>query len=53
MPAANMPTQTAAHTDNAQKLADKVFLLGEGLIVVAQTGQKNMAVEDLVDCLLM
>ena len=41
-------------TDNdAQKLADKVFLLGEGLIVAAQTGQKNMAVEDLVDCLLM
>ena len=46
-------SESGTDKDNAQKLADKVFLLGEGLIVAAQTGQKNMAVEDLVDCLLM
>ena len=49
----NRLSESGIDTDNAQKLADKVFLLGEGLIVAAQTGQKNMAVEDLVDCLLM
>ena len=46
-------SESGTDTDNAQKLADKVFLLGEGLIVAAQTGQCDMAVEDLVDCLLM
>ena len=42
-------SENGTDKDNAQKLADKVFLLGEGLIIAAQTGQCDMAIEDLAD----
>lgn len=35
--------------ENADKLADTVFLLGEGLIVAAQTGQQDLTAGDLLE----
>lgn len=38
----------ANNTPNAKKQADQLFIMGEGLIVAYQTGQKDIDVDELI-----